>query len=176
MAELNSSPEKTGGKSPRKKLAARVDLTAMVDLAFLLITFFMLTTSMNKPGMFGLNMPTDERPDPPMFIPESRTMTLCIGSNHQVLYYLGMTEKPLTDPKLCTFNKEGLRKAILDMQALVLKNTGKSLMVLIKPSDKSQYVDLVNTLDEMKITGIEVFPIEDIGTKEIAFLKQKNVY
>jgi biopolymer transport protein ExbD len=176
MAELNSSPEKTGGKSPRKRFAARVDLTAMVDLAFLLITFFMLTTSMNKPGAFGLNMPDSNVPKPPLIIPESRTLTLCIGSNHQVLYYLGMTEKPLTEPKLCSFDKDGVRKAILDMQALVLKNTGKSMMVLIKPSDKSQYVDLVNTLDEMKITGIEIFPIEAIGNKEVAFLQQKNVY
>jgi biopolymer transport protein ExbD len=176
MAELNSSPEKTGGKSPRKRFAARVDLTAMVDLAFLLITFFMLTTSLGKPGMFGVNMPDGEQPKPPLIIPESRTLTLCIGSNHQVLYYLGMTEKPLTEPKLCSFNGDGLRKAILDMKEQVLKNTGKSMLVLIKPSDKSQYVDLVNTLDEMKITGIEVFPIEDIGTKEIAFLKDKKVY
>jgi biopolymer transport protein ExbD len=176
MAELNSSPEKTGGKSPRKRFAARVDLTAMVDLAFLLITFFMLTTSMNKPGAFGLNMPDSNVPKPPLIIPESRTLTLCIGSNHQVLYYLGMTEKPLTEPKLCSFDKDGVRKAILDMQALVLKNTGKSMMVLIKPSDKSQYVDLVNTLDEMKITGIEIFPIETIGNKEVAFLQQKKVY
>jgi biopolymer transport protein ExbD len=176
MAELNSSPEKTGGKSPRKRFAARVDLTAMVDLAFLLITFFMLTTSMNKPGMFGVNMPESKETKPPFIIPESRTLTLCIGSNHQVLYYLGMTEKPLTEPKLCSFDKDGVRKAILDMQALVLKNTGKSMMVLIKPSDKSQYVDLVNTLDEMKITGIEIFPIEAIGTKEVAFLQQKKVY
>ena len=176
MAELNSSPEKTGGKSPRKRFAARVDLTAMVDLAFLLITFFMLTTSMNKPGMFGVNMPDSNVPKPPLIIPQSRTLTLCIGSNHQVLYYLGMTENPLTEPKLCSFDKEGVRKAILDMKALVLKNTGKSTMVLIKPSDKSQYVDLVNILDEMKITGIDVFPIEAIGNKEIAFLQQKNVY
>jgi biopolymer transport protein ExbD len=176
MAELNSSPEKTGGKSPRKRFAARVDLTAMVDLAFLLITFFMLTTSMNKPGMFGVNMPDISDPVNNRAIPESRTLTLCIGSNHQVLYYLGMTEKPLTEPKLCSFSGDGLRKAILDMKDRVLKNTGKSMLVLIKPSDKSQYVDLVNTLDEMKITGIEVFPIENIGTKEIAFLKSNRVY
>jgi biopolymer transport protein ExbD len=176
MAELNSSPEKTGGKSPRKRFAARVDLTAMVDLAFLLITFFMLTTSMNKPGAFGLAMPDNEPTITPYKIPASRTLTLCIGSNHQVLYYLGTTENPLTEPKLCRFDEAGVRKAILDMKAQVLKNTNKSMMVLIKPSDKSQYVDLVNTLDEMKITGIEVFPIEAIGTKEIAFLQQKKVY
>lgn len=176
MAELNSSPEKSGGKSPRKKLAARVDLTAMVDLAFLLITFFMLTTSMNKPGMFGVNMPDTSNPINHTAIPESRTLTLCIGSKHQVLYYLGMTQKPLTEPKVCNFDKDGVRKAILDMKELVLKNTGKSMMVLIKPSDKSQYVDLVNTLDEMKITGIEIFPIEDIGKQEIAYLKDKSMY
>jgi biopolymer transport protein ExbD len=173
MAELNSSPEKTGGKSPRKRFATRVDLTAMVDLAFLLITFFMLTTSMNKPGAFGLAMPSEGGEGP---VPASRTLTLCLGSNHQVVSYLGTTENPLSPPKAVSFNQDGVRKSIMEMKEAVLKNTGKSMILLIKPSDKSQYGDLVNSLDEVKINGVDIYAIVDITSKDIDMLKQKNVY
>ena len=60
MAELNTGDgggKKGGGKVRSKKSNAKVDLTAMVDLAFLLITFFMLTTSLSKPQSMDLGLP-----------------------------------------------------------------------------------------------------------------------
>lgn len=92
MAELNSSPEKTSGKIPRKRMSTRVDLTAMVDLAFLLITFFMLTTSLLKPQMFHVTMPDGTPTKEPFELSDKRTMTICLGKNNQVISYLGMTE------------------------------------------------------------------------------------
>ncbi len=174
MAELNSSPEKTGGKSPRKKLAARVDLTAMVDLAFLLITFFMLTTSMNKPVMFNLAMPdpTGESGGDPA----SRSLTLCLGSHHQVVSYMGVTEHPAQAPTVEGFDRNGLRKVIADMKKQVFEQSGKSLLVVVKPSDKSLYGDMVNALDELKIAGVDQYGITDITAKDISYLKDKKVY
>jgi biopolymer transport protein ExbD len=176
MAELTSSSEKTTGRNRRKRLSTRVDLTAMVDLAFLLITFFILTTSLQKPGGFGVVMPTDEPTKPPVTVSDKRTMTICIGNNNQVVSFLGMTNKPLTEPMVTNFGKNGTRKAIIEMEQLVSKTTGKDMFVIIKPSDHAVYADLVNTLDEMHIAGATGYAIEDITPAEVTLLKQKGVY
>src|ERR1700735_3075727 len=91
MAELISSRGKSGGRHLVKRIPGRVDLTAMVDLAFLLITFFMLTTALAKPRIMPVAVPT--RDTPPIADPETRTMTLCLGKNNRLLWYLGMPEK-----------------------------------------------------------------------------------
>lgn len=173
MAELNSSPEKNGGKIVRKKLNARVDLTAMVDLAFLLITFFMLTTSLQKPKMFGLAMPdgTDGAP-----VPASRTMTIDIGKNDQVLSFLGLPDKPLTEPKITSDGNKGIGQAIVEMKKRVETTTGKNMIVIIKASDHSVYNNLVNVLDEISIAGAPIYAVTDIQPKDIDMLKQHNAY
>jgi biopolymer transport protein ExbD len=147
----------------------------MVDLAFLLITFFMLTTSMNKPGMFGLTMPDKTDPTKETGVPASRTLTLCIGSNHKVVAFRGTIEEPFDKPVVVGFDKDGLRKTISDTKNTVAKESGKSTIVLLKSSDKSQYGDLVNALDELKITGIDTYAVIDITKKDIELLKQKNL-
>ncbi|HEY9533165.1 MAG TPA: biopolymer transporter ExbD, partial [Mucilaginibacter sp.] len=82
MAELDTSGggKKDGGKVRTKKKSTRVDLTAMVDLAFLLITFFILTTTLQKPKAMDLTMPDkDEKKDTRLPVPETRTMTVLLG-------------------------------------------------------------------------------------------------
>src|ERR1700679_3794129 len=105
MAELDTSGggKHKGGKVRSKKQSTRVDLTAMVDLAFLLITFFMLTTSLAKPRNMPLVMPTDGPPGP---WSDKRTMTIDLGKNNKVIWYLGMVEKPLSTPKVSGYGKE----------------------------------------------------------------------
>ncbi|MEO7216240.1 biopolymer transporter ExbD [Mucilaginibacter sp.] len=173
MAELNTAPEKQGKKVRTKKQALRVDLTAMVDLAFLLITFFMLTTTLNKPKAMELNMPVGDISEP---VPESRTMTICLGKNNQAVYYLGLAENPIISATITGYGKTGLRHAILDMRKKVLAATGKAMMVIIKPADTSVYENLVNTLDEMTITNVQQFAIADIAPKDISLLKDKQAY
>lgn len=175
MAELTSSPEKTNGKTPRKKLSTKVDLTAMVDLAFLLLTFFMLTTSLLKPQMFGVVMPDKSKPGGEA-ISEKRTMTICLGKNNQVVSYLGQTDKPLTEPKITGYGKGGIRQAIIETAKNVTEATGKDLFVIIKPSNHSVYDNLVATLDEVHIAGAAGYAIEDITAQEVNLLKQKGVY
>lgn len=89
MAELNTSEK--GNSSRTKKMNTRVDLTAMVDLAFLLITFFMLTTSLAKPRMMNIAMPVGEDPSG---VKESNTLTLCLGNQDQLFWYTGTNETP----------------------------------------------------------------------------------
>ncbi|GAC1300377.1 MAG: biopolymer transporter ExbD [Mucilaginibacter sp.] len=171
MAELNLSSGNSGSKH-LKKMPVRVDLTAMVDLAFLLITFFMLTTSLAKPRAMLVAMPADS---PPGGVPLSRSMTICLGKNNQVLYYLGMADKPLTGPKL-TSSTKGIRNAIIETQKHVLAATGKSLIVLVKPDKNSIYSNLVDALDELNITGVQTYAIVNIDAKDIELMKKQGVY
>src|ERR1700709_1704103 len=99
MAELDTSGGggKKGGKVRSKKASTRIDLTAMVDLAFLLITFFIMATSLAKPKAMDLAMPVGDHSEP---VPETRTMTICLGKGNQALWYIGMPERPLTSPQL----------------------------------------------------------------------------
>ena len=154
-------------------MSTRVDLTAMVDLAFLLVTFFMLTTSLNKSQRFNLTMPANEGGDA---VPASRTLTLCLGSGHQVVSYLGTDDAPIIKPHVSDFSKKGLRKTIIDTKQRIFEQSGKNMMVLLKPSDKSVYGDMVNALDELKINGVDTYAIVKISPKDIGFLKEKAAF
>ncbi|MDP9079684.1 MAG: biopolymer transporter ExbD [Bacteroidota bacterium] len=171
MAELNQSTGKSGGRN-LKRMPVRVDLTAMVDLAFLLITFFMLTTSFQKPRKMEVNMPADAPPQP---YAENTTMSICIGAKNKLVYYLGMPEKPLTQPKLISDGKD-IRSAIVDMTNQVFKKTGKAMALIIKPAEHSVYENLVNVLDEANLNKVTSYSIGKITANDIAFLKEKGVY
>jgi biopolymer transport protein ExbD len=105
MAELNPSIPKTGRVHRRKKMNLRVDLTAMVDLAFLLITFFIMTTTLAKPKAMDLTMP-DKTGETDVPIPSSRSLTVCLGKNNQLMYYLGELKNPVIAPAVTGFNKK----------------------------------------------------------------------
>ena len=172
MAELNYSPGRTGSRHTLKKMPVRVDLTAMVDLAFLLITFFMLTTVLNKPQMMPVVMPADGPPGP---VPESRTMTICLGKNNEALFYLGIADHPLVAPTKIGFGKD-MDRAILKMEERIKQTSKDGLIVVVKPSDHSIYDNLVSTLDELKITAVPTYALARISAKDIDLLKQRGMY
>ena len=173
MAELNTGDDGggKGGKVRSKKQNSKVDLTAMVDLAFLLITFFMLTTTLSKPQSMSLGLP-DKDPDqktPPIKVDENRTMTLMLGDNGKVVYYMGLLSNPIAGPKDIAYGKDGIRKEVLSRKKSVLEYTGdktKGIIVIIKPTKKSNYKNLVDILDEMAITGVETYAIVPEFTPE----------
>jgi len=173
MAELVAS-EKNGKRSSLKKLPPRIDLTAMVDLAFLLITFFILTTSLIKPKAMDVSMPVKDTP--PGGYAASRTMTICLGKNNQAVWYVGLPDQPIVQPTIVNYSKTGLRMAIANTSKDILKKTGKTIIVIVKPSSLSLYDNLVNTLDELNIASVPSYAIADISPKDIHMLKQKNAY
>jgi biopolymer transport protein ExbD len=180
MAELDTSGggKKGGGKVRSKKASTRVDLTAMVDLAFLLITFFILTTTLQKPKAMDLVMPDkDEKNDTNLPVPESRTMTILLGSKDKLEWYIGMPSKPVTAPTVDGYGKNGIRKAILEKGAEIkAASGGKEMIVLIKPSDKSTYENMVSIMDELNVTGVQQRAIVDITPVEIELLKRDGIY
>src|ERR1700761_8700092 len=113
MAELDTSGGGKGKKGGQKKKAVRVDLTAMVDLAFLLITFFILTTTLNKPKAQELIMPDkDDITKDQLPVPETRTMTLLLGANDKLEWFVGSPGK--SKPNVIGYGKNDLRKALVD--------------------------------------------------------------
>jgi biopolymer transport protein ExbD len=182
MAELDTSSGsgKKGGKVRSKKQSTRVDLTAMVDLAFLLITFFMLTTTLSKPQAMDLAMPDkdDKNPESKLEIADNRTMTILLGANNRLEWYMGLIDNPKT-PTVDNYGRNGIRKAIVEKIKEVRGITGdpkKGLIVLIKPSDKSNYRNLVDILDEMKISDVQTYAIVDITNPEIGLMKRDGIY
>ncbi len=182
MAQLDTGGGKAdkGGKVRSKKQNSSVDLTAMVDLAFLLITFFMLTTSLSKPQSMDLAMPDkDEKIKDDILISEERTMNLVLGPDNKLKMYMGQITKPLEGPKDLSYSKESLRKAILEKVKSVpmatrttAKPNGDPLIVLIKASDESTYTNLVDVLDEMAIGKVQVYAIVDIIPQEIQLFQE----
>jgi biopolymer transport protein ExbD len=184
MAELDTSSgggKKGGGKVRSKKQSARVDMTPMVDLMFLLITFFMLTTTLAKPQAMDLAMPDKDDPEKEqqLDVADTRTMTVLLGKDNKLEWYMGLIDKPLAPPTLTKFSKDGIRASLIEKNKEVLAQTGdpkKGLIVLVKPSDKSNYKNLVDILDEMKITNVQTYAIVDINPLEIDLMKRDGIY
>lgn len=184
MAELNTGDGggKKGGKVRSKKSNPGVDLTAMVDLAFLLITFFMLTTTLSKKQAIDLPMPEKNTPSPPTPVDESKLMTILIGKNNKLMWYRGKFETPVEAPTETGFGKNGIRQALIKQVAIgkeISRRDGKpdqGLIVNIKASDSASYRNLVDILDEMAITKPQLSAIGEITPAEIDLLKQSGLY
>ena len=174
MAELNTAPEKAG-RLTRNRVLPRVDLTAMVDLAFLLITFFMLTTTLQKNNALSIAMP-DKAEGPEAGVPLSRTFTICLGAHNKILCYMGTPEQPLSAPKIVDYSKTGVRAAILNQRDIIKNATGKDIIVLVKPGNHSIYDNFVNTIDELNITKVDRYAVVDITPKDVDMLKRHNIY
>jgi len=189
MADIQTAEsgarKKGGGKVRSKKMSTRVDLTPMVDLAFLLITFFMLTTTLAKPQIMPVVMP-EKKVDKEDLVEtkESQVLTLLLGADDKVYYYEGITDAQLDSTD---YSAEGLRKVILnkkdrvkqqwgDMEREDAKNPGQvkmvsKLNVIIKPTKESRYKNLVDAFDEMKITNVALYVLLDISEQEEAFIR-----
>jgi biopolymer transport protein ExbD len=190
MAEMDTSSKGGGhkkgpGVKKGKKLSTRIDLTPMVDLGFLLITFFMFTTTMAKPKTMEINMPYK---DPNMKVEDqnkikkSVALTVLLSKNHRVYYYEGIGDDPTVAPDMKSTNfsaKNGIRDEIIAKKKMVddLKRSGAltakdEATILIKPDTSSTYSDLVNILDEMNINDVRVYAIIDISDLEQGWIKE----
>lgn len=176
--------KKGPGVKKAKKLSTRIDMTPMVDLGFLLITFFMFTTTMSKPKTMEINMPAKEKTDDPTKIKASTALTLLLGSNHRVYYYEGLADDPNSPPavKLAYFKpgKDGIRDVIIAKKQAVagLQQSGAlgpkdNTVVLIKPNETSTYDDMVNALDEMAINDVKTYAVIDITDVDKEFMGEK---
>ena len=157
-----------------KKLSTRVDLTAMVSVSFLLIIFFMVTIELSKPKAVDLSLPDNEwtcgfRGG---CGGENRVVTILLGENNKLVSYTGLFQVPIVPPKETIYGKNGIRKELfagnktmLEYSAAVGK-PGRGIIVIIKPSKKSSFKNLVDILDEMTIANIDTYAIVNDFTPE----------
>ena len=165
-----------GGKVRSKKQSTRVDMTPMVDLGFLLITFFMFTTTFSKPNVMDLGLPAKPKDDqvkpPPTEVKLENSITLLLGKDNRIFWHQ-QEESSLTDANLMetTFDREGIRKVV--QQAKAGAADKDIFTVIIKPTDDAVYKNFVDILDEMAITKSDRYGVTDLKPWEEAIYKRK---
>lgn len=164
MSEISEQGgQSKGGKVRSKKSSTKIDMTPMVDLAFLLLTFFMLATTFNKPQTMEITMP--ERPKEDTELPmvnEKKVLTLILDEKDQIYWFVGITNPVVA---VTDYSSEGVRKVLLTQNAQI-----KEMVVLIKPTEKSKYKNMVDILDEMEISNIGRFALVDITPEDLALI------
>jgi len=156
---------KKGGKIRSKKSSTRIDMTPMVDLAFLLLTFFILTTTLSKPQTMEITMPEKPKPeDKQPEVNEKKVLTLVLGANDKVYWYVGITEP---EAKRTDFSKDGIRKVLVEKKSEI-----RDLIVLIKAMDEAKYKNMVDILDEMTISNVQRYAIVDITSADKEIVRQ----
>lgn len=194
MADVDSSQgggHKKGSGPKTKKKSTKIDMTAMVDVAFLLLTFFVLTATMADNVVMELTMPpkADDVPieDKYKKIKEDKIMTLIIDEDDEVKYFIGITDP---DVETTGFENDGVRKAILSHMTFGRRN-GVPLckdvnnvgindggcwdpIFVIKPRVESRYKNLVDLLDELAITQAPKYAIDKYSKADSLVIVQSE--
>jgi biopolymer transport protein ExbD len=175
MAELEQkqSGGKKGKKKGGKKMSTRIDLTPMVDLGFLLVTFFMLTTTFSKPQTMEINLPVkpkgEVKDEDQNALKASKAFNIMLGKDNKIFWYLGLPNEPIEGPLTTDFSSGGIRKILLEKNSSI-----RDMVVLIKPTNDAIYKNVVDILDEMNITNIKRYALVDITKDELDLIKNLN--
>ena len=173
MAELDTSGgghKKGPGVKKGKKLSTRVDLTPMVDLGFLLITFFIFTTTMSQPTAMKLLLPDDKvKPEEQNKAKESGALTILMGADNHIYYYEGQLKSDASNFLSASYNGENsIRDVILKKKAYVRSistdpnDPEHDLVIVIKPGQNCNYKNVIDILDEMSINVVKKFALVDV--------------
>ncbi len=202
MAELNTDSG-GGGKHQKKrakKSSTKVDMTPMVDLAFLLLTFFVLTATFGKPKTMDINMPVDPKDKKNVTKVEDQTaMTVLLTEKKDVIYYYFGVLKKETKLDSTNYAPSGLRKILLDKnknvilqinklkaqkekgeiadttfksKSQIVKGDKEALYVIVKTDEKTKYKSVVDVLDELNICEVDKKAVMDMAPVEKAALKK----
>lgn len=159
MAAIQQSTSQEKGRSGSGR-GLHIDMTPMVDLAFLLLTFFIMTSVLTKPFVVKLEMPQEEGDPPP--VKAERVLNIILAENDQIYWYVADKSRL----ERTSFSAGGVRKLLLQKNAQIQK-----MYVLIKPSVGSKYRNVIDILDEMTITQIQRYAlvkIDDLDKQLIA--------
>jgi biopolymer transport protein ExbD len=205
MAEIIDGGGGGGGKHQKKRAKKgrpHMDMTPMVDLAFLLLTFFILATTLSKPKTMEIIYPKEEKDEKLQTkVADELATTLLIGEgDEQIFYYTGKFKPDSTQLILTNFSKDGFRTVMLDknkrfydqvQELKKRKSTGEindslykkfyskvvddslAPFVIVKTIEKTKYRHVVNAVDELNITDVRKRAIMDMGESEAIAVRQK---
>lgn len=169
MASLDTGGDGGGhkkgpGVKKAKRLSTTTDMTPMVDLGFLLITFFIFTTTMAQPTAMKLFMPKDvDRPEEQNKVKESGAFTIMLGKQDVIYYYEGLDPTKIQTATFKTIRDEIIRKK--------QSTSTEDLVIIIKPSEDATYKNTVDILDEMTINEIKRYAMVDISPVELELVR-----
>ncbi|NIF07930.1 biopolymer transporter ExbD [Chryseobacterium sp. Tr-659] len=171
MAEVIAQ-EKQGGKQKKKMI--RVDMTPMVDLGFLLITFFMFTTNFTKPNVMDLGLPAKDHNPIPRNIPvigDKNQVTFILGKDNRVFYHQSNANDLNTD-NLKETDFSGIKVSKIINEAYKKAPVPENFTVIIKPTDEANYKNFVDMLDNLAIAKKERYGVADIKPWETKVYKE----
>lgn len=207
MANVDTEGGGGGGgrhqKKRAKKLPTRLDMTPMVDLGFLLLTFFMLTTTFSKPKVIGLTPPAKTDTNQFIKIKDTLALTVILSSHNKIYYYNGTlnTNPDSNNIKMTNFGDNGIRKIIMDRNHYVLnalkpldeqlankqikdttyqrlkqqiQGNKEALFVIIKTDSVAKYVNVISLLDEMAICNVDKYALIDAAKTESMMIRLYN--
>lgn len=200
--DIGSHHKKGAGVKKAKKLSTRVDMTPMVDLGFLLITFFVFTATMTTPTTLDLNMPKDIKDEKEQTeAKESGVMTIMLGKADQVYYYFGKLEVAEGKNNFQSTTFKGIRDKIIEKKKEVMSRhvhddtcpkvqekakakedpdwesacKDRDFIVIIKPAADATYKNTVDILDEMTINQVRTYAMVKILKEEVELIKATEV-
>jgi biopolymer transport protein ExbD len=166
MSEIQQPDNRSKRSGIRsKKLSTRIDLTPMVDLGFLLITFFIFTTTMHEAKGMNLIVPDDKPVDIPTKAAESKTISLILQDDDMIHYYHGLNQN---QTQSTNYSAAGLRSVIQQKIWEVKNRFGKDAdaIILIKPTDGASYRNIIAVLDEMLINDVKKYVLMEPSAEE----------
>jgi len=189
MGEIVQEEKRQKGEKKRqKKGGTHIDMTPMVDLMALLLTFFMLTTAFSKPKVMIITMPekTDKQQDQPK-IAATRTLNIILGDSDKVYYFMGVADpnKPLPTLIKTDFSKDGIRKVLLQKnkdlftkiaeyrearligKIVVADTTAESYIKRLKTDDNVGPIILIKAVDKAKYKDV-VAIVDEMAITNIA--------
>ena len=175
MAELNiaAGAGRHKGITRSKKLSTRVDLTPMVDLGFLLIAFFVFTTTLTEPSVMRLVLPADANDGTK--VAESTALTVIPMADGKIFYYHGDLQKAELDNLYGTTHFSKVRD-LITLQQHTLDQSGRfkrsDLMLIIRPMNDASYKSVVDVLDEVTINQVKHYSLVDITDAELQFVQR----
>ena len=184
MAQIENAAAERKGKSfsVTKRKVLKIDMTPMVDLGFLLITFFVFTTTISTPTVADLFMPKDDTISQ-QNLADGLALTLLLDDNNKIYYYHGKMDKALEAKEVyetdySTF--KGLGEIIRQKQKAIdasgkFREGRKGLMLVIKPTSSSIYKNVIDALDEVMINDVKKYAIVDPTPEEIQYIESKKI-